>query len=150
MFRYPDAAVDSRPTLHGVSFVAEPGQHIAFVGPSGAGKTTILYLAPRLYEAKGGAVLFAGADVRTLTQESIIDDVGIVSQETYLFHATIRENLRYAKPDATDEELVAACTAANINHIIAGFEKGYDTVVGSADTGSPAERSSASPSRACC
>lgn len=130
VFRYPDAAADSRPTLHGVSFVAEPGQHVAFVGPSGAGKTTILYLAPRLYEAKGGAVLFAGADVRTLTQESIIDDVGIVSQETYLFHATIRENLRYAKPDATDEELVAACTAANIHQIIAGFEKGYDTVVG--------------------
>ncbi|MGG1910199.1 ABC transporter ATP-binding protein [Microbacterium sp. NRRL B-14842] len=67
VFRYPDAAADSRPTLHGVSFVAEPGQHVAFVGPSGAGKTTILYLAPRLYEAKGGAVLFAGADVRTLT-----------------------------------------------------------------------------------
>lgn len=129
-FRYPDAASDARPTLQGVSFVAEPGRHVAFVGPSGAGKTTILYLAPRLYEATGGAVLFAGADVRTLTQESIIDQVGIVSQETYLFHATIRENLRYAKPDATDEELVAACTAANIHHIIAGFERGYDTVVG--------------------
>ncbi|MFS0852623.1 ABC transporter ATP-binding protein [Microbacterium sp. 179-I 3D4 NHS] len=130
VFRYPDAADDARPTLDGVSFVAEPGQHVAFVGPSGAGKTTVLYLAPRLYEAHGGAVLFAGADVRTLTQESIIDDVGIVSQETYLFHATIRENLLYAKPDATEDELVAACTAANIHHIIAGFEQGYDTVVG--------------------
>ncbi len=130
LFRYPDASADARPTLDGVSFVAEPGQHVAFVGPSGAGKTTILYLAPRLYEAKGGSVLFAGADVRTLTQESIIDHVGIVSQETYLFHATIRENLRYAKPDATEQELIAACTAANIHHIIAGFEQGYDTVVG--------------------
>lgn len=130
VFRYPDASSDARPTLDGVSFVAEPGQHVAFVGPSGAGKTTILYLAPRLYEAKGGAVMFAGADVRALTQESIIDNVGIVSQETYLFHATIRENLRYAKPDATEEELIAACTAANIHHIIAGFEQGYDTVVG--------------------
>jgi ATP-binding cassette subfamily B protein len=130
VFRYPDAAATTRPTLGGVSFVAEPGQHVAFVGPSGAGKTTILYLAPRMYEASAGAVLFAGADVRSLTQESIIDRVGIVSQETYLFHATIRENLRYAKPDATDAELEAACTAANIHHIITGFERGYDTVVG--------------------
>lgn len=130
VFRYPDATADSRPTLQGVSFVAEPGQHVAFVGPSGAGKTTILYLAPRLYEAHDGQVLFGGADVRALTQASIIDDVGIVSQETYLFHATIRENLLYAKPDATEDELIAACTAANIHHIIAGFEHGYDTVVG--------------------
>ncbi len=130
VFRYPDASADARPTLGGVSFVAEHGQHVAFVGPSGAGKTTILYLAPRLYEASEGSVMFGGADVRTLTQESIIDQIGIVSQETYLFHATIRENLKYAKPDATDDELVAACTAANIHHIIAGFEQGYDTVVG--------------------
>lgn len=130
VFRYPDAKPDTRPTLQGVSFVAEPGQHVAFVGPSGAGKTTILYLTPRLYEASGGSVMFAGADVRTLRQESIIDSVGIVSQETYLFHATIRENLRYAKPDATDAELEAACRAANIHHVIAGFEQGYDTIVG--------------------
>ncbi|WP_292831907.1 ABC transporter ATP-binding protein [Microbacterium sp.] len=130
VFRYPDAAGAARPTLGGVSFVAEHGQHVAFVGPSGAGKTTILYLAPRLYEASGGTVLFSGADVRTLTQESIIDHVGIVSQETYLFHATIRENLRYAKPGATDAELEAACTAASIHHVIVGFERGYDTIVG--------------------
>lgn len=130
VFRYPDAAPGARPTLGGVSFTAEHGQHVAFVGPSGAGKTTVLYLAPRLYEASGGAVLFSGADVKELTQESIIDHIGIVSQETYLFHATIRENLRYAKPDATDAELEAACTAANIHHIIMGFEQGYDTVVG--------------------
>ncbi|MDN3494654.1 ABC transporter ATP-binding protein [Planococcus sp. APC 4015] len=130
VFRYPDAATDARPTLGGVSFTVEPGQHVAFVGPSGAGKTTVLYLTPRMYEASAGDVLFAGADVRRLTQESIIDNVGIVSQETYLFHATIRENLRYAKPDATDAELEAACRGANIHHIIAGFEQGYDTVVG--------------------
>jgi len=130
VFRYPDAAPDSRPTLGGVSFTAEPGQHVAFVGPSGAGKTTVLYLTPRMYEASGGAVLFAGADVRDLTQESIIDNVGSVSQETYLFHATIRENLRYAKPDASDAELEAACRAANIHHVIESFEDGYDTVVG--------------------
>jgi ATP-binding cassette subfamily B protein len=130
VFRYPDAADEGRPTLQGISFVAQPGQHVAFVGPSGAGKTTILYLTPRLYEASGGEVLFAGADVRSLTQESIIDHVGIVSQETYLFHATIRENLLYARPDATQEELEEACRAANIHHIIEGFEDGYDTIVG--------------------
>ena len=130
VFRYPDAAADAPPTLRGVSFTAEPGQHVAFVGPSGAGKTTVLYLTPRMYEASGGSVLFAGEDVRKLTQESIIDEVGIVSQETYLFHATIRENLLYAKPDASQEELEEACRAANIHHIIVGFENGYDTVVG--------------------
>jgi ATP-binding cassette subfamily B protein len=129
-FHYPDATASVRPTLDGVSFVVEPGRHVAFVGPSGAGKTTILYLAPRMYEASGGAVLFAGADVRDLRAESIIDEIGIVSQETYLFHATIRENLRYAKPGASDEEVEAACRAANIHHVIAGFENGYDTVVG--------------------
>ncbi|WP_169581374.1 MULTISPECIES: ABC transporter ATP-binding protein [Microbacterium] len=130
VFRYPDAAPDARPTLQGVTFTAEPGQHVAFVGPSGAGKTTVLYLTPRMYEASDGSVLFAGEDVRHLQQESIIDQVGIVSQETYLFHATIRENLRYARPDATDAELEAACRAANIHHVIEGFDLGYDTVVG--------------------
>ena len=129
-FRYPDGGGSLRPTLDRVSFRAEPGQHVAFVGPSGAGKTTVLYLTPRLYEASGGSVMFAGADVRSLVHQSIIDHVGIVTQETYLFHATIRENLLYAKPDATDDELVAACTAANIHHVIAGFAHGYDTVVG--------------------
>ncbi|MFJ6652005.1 ABC transporter ATP-binding protein [Microbacterium sp. NPDC091313] len=130
VFRYPDASGASRATLDGVSFTAEPGSHVAFVGPSGAGKTTILYLTPRLYEASGGSVLFAGADVRALEQASIIDQIGIVSQETYLFHASIRQNLRYAKPEATDEEIEAACRAANIHHVIAGFENGYDTIVG--------------------
>ncbi|MDN6555522.1 MAG: ABC transporter ATP-binding protein/permease [Acidipropionibacterium acidipropionici] len=129
-FRYPDASPDSRPTLDHISFTVEPGQHVALVGPSGSGKSTIIYLAPRLYQASSGAVRFAGADVRELRGSSIIDDIGIVSQETYLFHATIAENLRYAKADATDAELVEACTAANIHHIIAGFEDGYDTVVG--------------------
>ncbi|WP_404448150.1 ABC transporter ATP-binding protein/permease [Microbacterium marinum] len=129
-FRYPDAAPAARATLDDVSFVAEPGRHVAFVGPSGAGKSTILSLAPRLYEATSGTVLFAGEDVRALRRDSIIDHVGLVSQETYLFHATIRENLRYARPDATDAEIEAACVAANIHDAIAGFEDGYDTVVG--------------------
>ena len=130
VFRYPDAAPDSRPTLDGVSFRAEPGQHVAFVGPSGAGKTTILYLAPRLYEATSGRVLFAGEDVRELDRHSVIDHIGIVSQETYLFHASVRDNLRYARPDATDAELEAACRSANIHHVIESFAEGYDTIVG--------------------
>lgn len=130
VFRYPDARDDSRPTLDGVSFVVEPGSTHAFVGPSGAGKTTIVYLAARLHEASGGAVMFAGADVRELTHESVVERVGVVSQETYLFHATIAENLRYAKPGATDAELEAACRAANIHDTVASFEHGYDTLVG--------------------
>ena len=130
VFRYPDAAPDQAPTLDRVSFSVEPGQFVAFVGPSGAGKTTISYLIPRLQEASEGRVLFAGDDVRELTQESLIAQVGIVSQETYLFHATIAENLRYAKPDATDEELEVACRAASIHETIASFPDGYDTVVG--------------------
>jgi ATP-binding cassette subfamily B protein len=130
VFKYPDASADARPTLDGVSFSAMPGQTHAFVGPSGAGKTTIVYLAARLHEASGGAVVFAGADVRELTQDSVVDQVGVVTQETYLFHATIAENLRYAKPDATDEDLVAACRAANIHEAIEGFEDGYQTMVG--------------------
>ncbi|WP_248305706.1 ABC transporter ATP-binding protein [Agromyces sp. H66] len=129
-FRYPDADGDSRPTLDGVSFTIEPGQYAAFVGPSGAGKTTVSYLVPRLYEASGGVVRFAGDDVRELQQESLISHIGIVSQETYLFHASIAENLRYAKPDATDAELEAAARAANIHETIASFPDGYDTVVG--------------------
>jgi len=129
-FRYPDAAPDARPTLDSVSFVARPGETHAFVGPSGAGKTTVIYLAARLHDAASGTVLFAGEDVRRLKHASIVDHVGVVSQETYLFHATIAENLRYAKPDATDAELEAACRAANIHDTIVGFADGYDTVVG--------------------
>lgn len=130
VFRYPDAREDSRPTLDGVSFVVKPGSTHAFVGPSGAGKTTIVYLAARLHESSGGAVMFAGEDVRELTHASVVERVGVVSQETYLFHATIAENLRYAKPEATDAELEAACRAANIHEAIASFEHGYATLVG--------------------
>ena len=129
-FRYPDAAPDAPGTLQDVSFRIEPGQYVAFVGPSGAGKTTVSYLVPRLYETTEGAVLFAGDDVRELRHASLVDHVGVVSQETYLFHATIAENLRYAKPDATDAELETACRSANIHDTIARFPDGYDTVVG--------------------
>jgi ATP-binding cassette subfamily B protein len=129
-FRYPDAPADSRATLGGVSFRIEPGQFAAFVGPSGAGKTTVSYLIPRLHDVSGGAVRFAGDDVRDLKQLSLVQNIGIVSQETYLFHASIADNLRYAKPDATDEELVAAAAAANIHSTISSFPDGYDTLVG--------------------
>ncbi|MCU1570711.1 MAG: transporter consisting of fused permease and ATPase domain [Naasia sp.] len=127
-FHYPGAA--GRPTLKDVSFRIEPGQFVAFVGPSGAGKTTVSYLIPRLYDVTGGAVLFAGHDVRDIAQESLLEQIGIVSQETYLFHATIRDNLRYAKPDATDEEIASAARQANIAGTIESFPEGYDTVVG--------------------
>jgi ATP-binding cassette subfamily B protein len=130
VFRYPDAPGDSPATLKGVSFEIEHGQFAAFVGPSGAGKTTVSYLIPRLHEASSGSVVFAGTDVRKLKQDSLVRNIGIVSQETYLFHATIAENLRYAKPEATQEELVAAASAANIHGTIMSFPDAYDTVVG--------------------
>ncbi len=130
VFRYPGARDDAPPTLDGVSFRVEPGTTHAFVGPSGAGKTTIVYLAARLHEATAGEVRFAGEDVRRLRHESVVDHVGVVSQETYLFHASIAENLRYARPDATDAELEDACRRADIHDAILGFEDGYDTIVG--------------------
>jgi ATP-binding cassette, subfamily B, bacterial len=129
-FRYPDSAEDSTPILDDVSFAIQPGQHVAFVGPSGAGKTTISYLVPRLFDVTGGRVLFAGSDVRDLQLKSLIGSIGIVSQETYLFHATIAENLRYARPEATDAELEQAARAANIHDTISRFPDGYATVVG--------------------
>lgn len=130
VFRYPDAPLDTAPTLNRVSFDVQPGQFVAFVGPSGAGKTTVSYLVPRLHDVTSGSVEVAGVDVRQLRQQSLIAGIGIVSQETYLFHASIAENLRYAKPDATDAELEAACRAANIHATIDGFPDRYDTVVG--------------------
>jgi ATP-binding cassette, subfamily B, bacterial len=130
VFRYPDQSDDATATLKGVSFDLEPGTYAAFVGPSGAGKTTISYLLPRLHEVTGGSIRFAGEDVRNLRHSSLIDAIGIVSQETYLFHATIAENLRYAKPDATDAELETAARSANIHDTIASFPDGYDTIVG--------------------
>ncbi len=130
VFRYPDQSEDAAATLKGISFELEPGTYAAFVGPSGAGKTTISYLLPRLHEVTSGSIRFAGEDVRDLRHSSLIDAIGIVSQETYLFHATIAENLRYAKPGATDAELEAAARSANIHDTIASFPDGYDTIVG--------------------
>jgi ATP-binding cassette, subfamily B, bacterial len=119
-----------RVVLHDVSFEIKPGQIAAFVGPSGAGKSTITQLVPRFYDPQEGRVLIDEHDVKTVTLESLRDGIGIVTQETYLFHDTINANLRYAKPDATEAELIAASRAANIHDFISTLPLGYETVVG--------------------
>lgn len=117
-------------TLSDITFAAAPGQLVALVGHSGAGKTTLTYLIPRLYDVTAGSVKIDGRDVRDITQESLGEIVGVVTQETYLVHDTIRENLRYGRPDATDEELIAAAKAAAIHDHIASLPAGYGTIVG--------------------
>jgi ATP-binding cassette subfamily B protein len=124
------AYVPGQPVLRGVSFDVPAGQFAALVGPSGAGKTTIAYLVPRLYDVDGGRVLVDGHDVRDVTLASLTACVGMVNQEPFLFHTTIRENLRYARPDATDAQIEAATRAANIHTFIESLPHGYDTVVG--------------------
>jgi ATP-binding cassette, subfamily B, bacterial len=116
--------------LLNVSFHIEPGQLAALVGPSGAGKTTITYLIPRLYDPSAGHILIDGHNLRDVTLDSLANQIGMVTQETYLFHDTIRTNLLYAKMDATDAEIKAAAQAANIHDFIMGLSDGYDTVVG--------------------
>ena len=116
--------------LREVSFDAEPGTLTALVGPSGAGKTTISYLIPRLYDVTSGQVLIDGIDVRQVSLRELAATVGVVTQETYLFHDTIAANLRYAKPNADHEELVASARAANIHQMIEMLPDGYETVVG--------------------
>ncbi|GHO68602.1 multidrug ABC transporter ATPase [Ktedonobacter sp. SOSP1-52] len=119
-----------RPALKNISFMIKPGQLAALVGPSGAGKTTMTYMVPRLYEVDSGTVSIDGHDVKDLALTSLSELIGMVTQETYLFHASIRENLLYARQDATDEEMIAAAKAAAIHERITELEDGYDTVVG--------------------
>jgi ATP-binding cassette, subfamily B, bacterial len=137
-FEYP-AADDGRPSSDGsgrrraldhLSLAIEPGQLAALVGPSGAGKTTISYLIPRLYDPSSGTVEIDGTDVRKIRLASLAEIVGVVTQETYLFHASVRDNLLYARPDAAEDELEAAARAALIHDRIVELDDGYDTLVG--------------------
>ncbi|MCE3031837.1 ABC transporter ATP-binding protein/permease [Streptomyces sp. CMSTAAHL-2] len=126
-FRYDDKG---GPVLDGIDVTVPAGGGLAVVGPTGAGKSTLGYLVPRLYDVTGGRVTLDGVDVRDLDFDTLARAVGVVSQETYLFHASVAENLRFAKPGATDEELHAAARAAQIHEHIAALPDGYDTVVG--------------------
>jgi ATP-binding cassette, subfamily B, bacterial len=144
VFRYPPASSTSIPSmeqrgvdadpdrdvLHGVTLTLEPGETLALVGASGAGKSTLASLVPRLYDVTGGAVRIDGRDVRDLTLSSLRAAIGVVGQDPHLFHESIGDNLRYAKPDATAAELVEACRAARIHDTIAALPDGYDTIVG--------------------
>lgn len=119
-----------RPTLAGVDVTVPAGRSLAIVGETGSGKTTLSYLIPRLYDVTSGSVTIDGVDVRDLSFATLTAAVGVVSQETYLFHATVADNLRFAKPDATDEELYAAARIAHIHEYLTLLPDGYDTVVG--------------------
>ncbi|MDO8186397.1 ABC transporter ATP-binding protein [Conexibacter sp. JD483] len=132
-FRYARTLPDGSPapwTLDGIDLVVPAGTRTAIVGETGAGKTTLGYLVARLYEAERGAVTIDGVDIRQVSFDSLAATVGVVSQETYLFHASVRENLRFARPDATDAEIEAAARNARIHDLIASLPDGYDSVVG--------------------
>ncbi|MEV0451105.1 ABC transporter ATP-binding protein [Streptomyces sp. NPDC050600] len=128
-FRY-DPEGEGRPTLDGIDLTVPAGGSLAVVGPTGSGKSTLSYLVPRLYDVTEGRVTLDGTDVRDLGFDTLARAVGVVSQETYLFHASVADNLRFAKPDATDEEIEAAARAAQIHDHIASLPDGYDTLVG--------------------
>jgi ATP-binding cassette subfamily B protein len=122
--------VDSGDVLRGITFTALAGTLTAIVGPSGAGKTTISGLLPRLYDVTHGAITIEGEDIRNFTVQSLRDSIGVVMQDAHLFHESIAENLRYAKEDATEEEMIAACKAAQISELISALPNGFDTMVG--------------------
>jgi ATP-binding cassette subfamily B multidrug efflux pump len=118
------------PVLKGVSFTAEPGQTVALLGTTGAGKSSLVHLIPRFYDVTGGRVTMDGVDVRAVDQDSLRHTIGIALQETVLFSGTIRDNIRYGRPDATEEEVVAAAKAAQAHDFILSFPEGYDTILG--------------------
>jgi ATP-binding cassette subfamily B protein len=126
-FSYAGAA---KPTLKGIDVTVPAGHSLAIVGETGSGKTTLSYLIPRLYDVTAGSVTIDGTDVRDMSFDTLAGAVGVVAQETYLFHASVAENLRFAKPSATDEELVAAAKVAHIHDHLLSLPDGYDTVVG--------------------
>jgi ATP-binding cassette subfamily B protein len=128
-FRY-GSGEDAPWTLHGIDLVVPAGTRTAIVGETGAGKTTLGYLVARLYEPQAGRVTIDGVDVRDASLASLAATVGVVSQETYLFHASVRENLRFARPDASDEEIEDAARTARIHELIASLPEGYETIVG--------------------
>jgi len=121
--------VESGVVLNGLTFTAKPGTMTALVGPSGAGKTTISALVPRLYDVTGGSIEVGGSDIRELTMKSLRENIGVVMQDAHLFHDTIGENLRYAKPGATEAEMQAACEAAQIWSLVSSLSNGFDTMV---------------------
>ena len=127
-YQGPDNA--HRWALRELSFEINPGELVALVGHSGAGKTTVTYLLPRLYDPTGGKISLDGYDIRDVTQESLVNQIGMVTQETYLFHDTVLSNLLYARPQANKEDIIAACQAAHIHDFIQELPEGYDTVVG--------------------
>ncbi|MCD1635161.1 ABC transporter ATP-binding protein/permease [Martelella mediterranea] len=121
---------EGRPALHDISLTIPAGSHVAIVGPTGSGKTTLGYLLARLYDVDSGAIRFDGVDLRDLSFQSLSDMLGVVSQDPYLLHASVAENLRFAKPEASDDELVAAARIAQIHDHVASLPEGYDTLVG--------------------
>ncbi|QCW80450.1 ABC transporter ATP-binding protein [Streptomyces sp. S6] len=129
-FSYDGQDGQGAPTLRGIDVTVPAGTSLAVVGPTGSGKSTLSYLVPRLYDVTGGRVTLDGVDVRDLDFDTLARAVGVVSQETYLFHASVADNLRFAKPEATDEEIEAAARAAQIHDHIASLPDGYDTLVG--------------------
>jgi ATP-binding cassette, subfamily B, bacterial len=126
----PVQAVSPKWALSGLNMRVEPGQFAAIVGPSGSGKTTATYLVPRFYDVDRGACMIDGIDVRDITMSSLADTVGMVTQEPYLFHGTIRDNLAYARPSASQDQIESAARDANIHDRIMSFEQGYDTITG--------------------